>query len=57
MGVPSVRKLHQMHHMGADRTLFVARKVDPAITREKVRQVSVDQSCPERARVRRDQSG
>ncbi|KAK3892373.1 hypothetical protein Pcinc_003743 [Petrolisthes cinctipes] len=39
VGVPSVRELHQMYHMGVDRTLFVARKVDPAITREKVRQV------------------
>ena len=46
-----------MHHMGFNRTLFVARKVDSAITREKVRQVSVDRPCPERARVRRDQSG
>ncbi|KAK3889084.1 hypothetical protein Pcinc_006959 [Petrolisthes cinctipes] len=64
VGVPSVRELHQMYHMGVDRTLFVARKVDPAITREKVRQVvrqcdrcqSID-PCPERARVRKDQSG
>ena len=39
MGVPNVRKLCQMHHMGVDRILFVARKVDPAVTREKVRQV------------------
>lgn len=28
-----------MHHMGVDRTLFVARRVDPTVTREKVRQV------------------
>ena len=39
VGVPSVKELHQMHHMGIDRTLFVARRVDPAVTREKVRQV------------------
>ncbi|KAK3888319.1 hypothetical protein Pcinc_007609 [Petrolisthes cinctipes] len=39
VGDPSVRELHQMYHMGVDRTLFVAWKVDPAITREKVRQV------------------
>ena len=39
VGVPSVRELHQMHHMGVDRSLFVAGKVDPAITRKKVRQV------------------
>lgn len=28
-----------MHHMGVDRTLFLARKVDPSVTREAVRQV------------------
>ena len=39
VGIPSVEELHQMHHMGVDRTLFVARRVDPAVTREKVRQV------------------
>lgn len=39
VGVPSVKALHQMHHMGVDRTLFVARRVDPTVTREKVRQV------------------
>lgn len=38
-GVPSVEDLHRMHHMGVDRTLFVARKVDPAVSRDKVRQV------------------
>ena len=39
VGAASIRELHRMHHMGVDRTLFVARKVDPAVTREKVRQV------------------
>ena len=39
VAVPSVKELHQMHHMGVDRTLFVARRVDPAVTREKVKQV------------------
>lgn len=39
VGAPSVKELHQMHHMGVDRTLFVARKVDPAVTRDNVRQV------------------
>lgn len=38
-GVQSVEDLHQMHHMGVDRTLYVARKVDPAVTRDKVRRV------------------
>lgn len=39
VGVPSVKELHQMHHMGVDRTLYVAKRVDPTVTREKVRQV------------------
>lgn len=39
VGLPSVKELHQMHHMGVDRTLFVARKVDPTVAREKVRHV------------------
>lgn len=39
VGIPSVKELHQMHHVGVDRTLFVARRVDPTVTREKVRQV------------------
>ena len=34
VGVPSIRELHQMHHLGVDKNLFVAEKVDPAITRE-----------------------
>lgn len=39
VGMPSVKELHRMHHMGVDRTLFVARRVNPGITREEVRQV------------------
>lgn len=39
VGVPSVKELHRMHHMGVDRTLFVARRVNPEVTREEVRQV------------------
>lgn len=38
-GVTSVEDLHQMHHMGVERTLFVARKVDPTVSRDEVRQV------------------
>ena len=33
------RELHDMHHMGVDRTLFLARKVIPNINREEVRRV------------------
>lgn len=39
VGTPSVKELHQMHHMGVDRTLFMARRVNPAVTREEVRRV------------------
>lgn len=39
VGMPNVKELHQMHHMGIDRTLYVARKVDPGVTRDKVKQV------------------
>lgn len=35
VGVPSIEELHQMRHMGVDRT----RRVDPVVTREKVKQV------------------
>ena len=33
------RELHDMHHLGVDRTLFLARKVIPNINREKIRQI------------------
>ena len=35
---PDSRELY-MHHMGVDRTLFLARKVIPNINREEVRQI------------------
>ena len=38
-GVLNIKELHGMHHMGVDRTLFLARKVDPMVTREAVRRV------------------
>ena len=31
--------LHNMHHVGVDRTLFLARKVDPSVTRDAVQRV------------------
>lgn len=34
-----MENLHKMHLMGADRMLYVAMKVDPAITWEKAQQV------------------
>ena len=38
-GALNLREDHSMHHMGVERTLYLARKLDPAITREAVRQV------------------
>nr|XP_027233814.1 uncharacterized protein LOC113825211 [Penaeus vannamei] len=38
-GVSSMEDLHKMHHMRDDRTLYLARKIDPTITRDKVRRV------------------
>ena len=29
---PSLREMHEMHHLGVDRSLYLARKVDPAVT-------------------------
>ena len=38
-----VKELHDMHHMGIERTLYLANMVDPTITRDAVRRVV--QSC------------
>ena len=34
-----VRELHNLHHMGVERTWYLVKKVDPRITKEQVRQV------------------
>lgn len=34
-----VKESHDMHHMGVERTLFLARKVDPAVTKEAVKRI------------------
>lgn len=34
-----LKEIHGMHHVGVDRTLFLARKIDPTITRRAVQQV------------------
>ena len=34
-----LRQMHNMHHMGVDRTLYLAHKVDPATTRDAVKRV------------------
>lgn len=36
---PSLKELHQRHHFGVERTLYLAKQVDPATTRAKVEQV------------------
>ena len=38
-GAVDLEKLHEMHHVGVDRTLFLARKIDPRVTRGSVRRV------------------
>ena len=37
--VVSVKELHDKHHMGVDRTLFLAQKLDPSVQREEVKKV------------------
>ena len=38
-----LRENHEMHHMGVDRSLYLARKADPSVTREAVK--AVVRSC------------
>ena len=42
-GAMDLRKVHDMHHMGVERSLFQSRKLDPTVTRQAVR--SVVRSC------------
>lgn len=39
VGAVSVEEMHNMHHVGVDRTLFLARKVDPDVSRSSVEEV------------------
>ena len=34
-----LKEVHSLHHMGVDRTLYLARKVDPLVSREAVRRM------------------
>ena len=34
-----VKKLHDRHHMGVERTWFLAKKIDPSVTKNKVKEV------------------
>ena len=38
-GALSLREMHEMHHLGVDRSLYLARKVDPTVTRQSVQRV------------------
>lgn len=38
-GAIDLEEVHNMHHFGVDRTLFLARKIDPAVTRNSVQNV------------------
>ena len=44
LSISEVKAMHDRHHMGVERTLFLARKVDPAVTKECVREVV--RRCP-----------
>ena len=35
----NVKEMHNMHHVGVDRTLYLARKIDPTVTRHAVQRV------------------
>ena len=39
----AVREMHNQHHMGVERTLFLARQIDPSVTKHDVK--SVVKSC------------
>ena len=38
-GTMTLREVHEAHHMGVDRTLFLARRIDPSVDREAVKRV------------------
>ena len=38
-GAVDLVEVHNMHHVGVERTLFLARKLDPTVTRQSVREV------------------
>ena len=38
-GAISLREMHEMHHLGVDCSLYLARKVDPTVTRQSVQRV------------------
>ena len=38
-GVVNLTEMHNMHHMGLDRTLYLARKIDPTVSRQSVKRI------------------
>lgn len=38
-GAVDLEKVHQMHHVGVERTLYLSRKIDPNVTRRAVKEV------------------
>jgi ribonuclease HI len=44
-GHVDIKEMHRMHHMGVDRTLYLAKLVDPGVTRDEVKKVV--KSCEE----------
>ena len=38
-GAMSLREMHEMHHMGVDRSLYLTRKLDPTVTRQSVQRL------------------
>lgn len=41
-GAIDLEKVHNMHHVGVERTLFLSRKIDPNVTRRLVQEVVSD---------------
>ena len=48
-GAVSLREMHEMHTLGVDRSLYLARKVDPTVTRQSVQRVVT--GCERRQRI------
>ena len=40
MSVEEAKQIHDQHHMGVERTWFLAKKVDPSVSKETVKKSS-----------------
>lgn len=39
LGIGEIKELHDMHHMGVERTLYLVRQVDPNVKREEIQMI------------------